>query len=185
MTGSMSMETPIINGYEMFGIFFFQAEDGIRDRNVTGVQTCALPIWDVKLGTALEDVPHPGPVLSLAWSPDGRLLASGDFAGTIRLWEMRKTGPARCVQTLWGHSIWVRGLAFAPNGSRLASASWDGTVTLWEVGETGSRRGLQTLVGHTDKVHCVAWSPDGGTLASGSLCHTIWLWDGKAGSARA
>ncbi|TMD72574.1 MAG: XRE family transcriptional regulator, partial [Chloroflexi bacterium] len=151
----------------------------------SGGYEATVRLWDVKLGTALEDVPHPGPVLSLAWSPDGRLLASGDFAGTIRLWEMRKTGPARCVQTLWGHSNWVRGLAFAPNGSRLASASWDGTVKLWEVGETGSRRCLQTLVGHTDKVHCVAWSPDGGTLASGSFDHTIWLWDGKAGSARA
>src|SRR6266480_298175 len=151
----------------------------------SGGYEATVRLWDVKLGTALEDVPHPGPVLSLAWSPDGRLLASGDFAGTIRLWEMRKTGPARCVQTLWGHTNWVRGLAFAPNGSRLASASWDGTVKLWEVGETGSRRGLQTLVGHTDKVHCVAWSPDGGTLASGSFDHTIWLWDGQEGSARA
>src|SRR2546423_210821 len=138
----------------------------------SGGYEATVRLWDVKLGTALEDVPHPGPVLSLAWSPDGRLLASGDFAGTIRLWEMRKTGSARCVQTLWGHSNWVRGLAFAPNGSRLASASWDGTVKLWEVGETGSRRGLQTLEGHTDKVQCVAWGPDAGTLARGSLVHT-------------
>src|SRR2546425_10632543 len=105
-------------------------------------------LWDAKLGTPLQDVPHPGPVFSLAWSPDGRLLASGDFAGTIRLWERQQTGLARCVQTLWGHSNWVRGLAFAPDGSRLASASWDGTVKLWEVGEMGSRRCLQTLTGH-------------------------------------
>src|SRR6266702_4098401 len=150
----------------------------------SGGYEATVRLWDVKLGTALEDVPQPGPVLSLAWSPDGRLLASGDFAGTIRLWEMRKTGPARCVQTLWGHSNWVRGLAFAPNGSRLASASWDGTVKLWEVGETGSGRCLQTLVGHTERVHCVAWSPDGRLLASGGFDHTIRLWDGKAGSAR-
>jgi len=80
----------------------------------SGGYEATVRLWDVKLGTALEDVPHPGPVLSLAWSPDGRLLASGDFAGTIRLWEMRKTGPATCVQTLWGHSNWVRGLALCP-----------------------------------------------------------------------
>src|SRR5438270_1608897 len=150
----------------------------------SGGYEATVRLWDVKLGTALEDVPHPGPVLSLAWSPDGRLLASGDFAGTIRLWEMRKTGPARCVQTLWGHSNWVRGLAVAPDGSRLASASWDGTVKLWEVGETGSRRCLQTLTGHTDKVNWVAWSPDGGMLASSSFDHTIRLWDAQQGRAR-
>ncbi len=141
-------------------------------------------LWDAKLGTPLEEVPHPGPVFSLAWSPDGRLLASGDFAGTIRLWERQQTGPDHCVQTLVGHSNWVRGLAFAPNGSRLASASYDGTVKLWEVGETGSRRCLQTLVGHTERVQALAWSADGGTLASGSFDHTIRLWDGQEGNSR-
>ncbi len=142
-------------------------------------------LWDARRGTPLEELPHPGPVFSLAWSPDGRLFASGDVAGTIRLWERQQSGPTTCVQTLWGHSNWVRGLAFAPDGSRLASASRDGTVKLWEIGETGSRRCLQTLVGHTDKVSCVAWSPDGGTLASGGHDHTIWLWDVEQGSARA
>src|SRR5260221_13956071 len=123
-------------------------------------------------------------VFSLVWSPDGRLLASGDFAGTIWLWEMRKAQPATCVQTLSGHSNWVGGLAFAPSGSVLASASWDGTVKLWEVGEVRSPRVRQTLVGHTDMVHRVAWSPDGGTLASGGFEHTVWVWDGEEGSHR-
>ena len=65
-------------------------------------------LWDPKLGTPLEELPHPGAVLSLAWSPDGRLLASGDFAGTIRLWERQQSGQATCVQTLEGHSNLVR-----------------------------------------------------------------------------
>jgi WD40 repeat protein/transcriptional regulator with XRE-family HTH domain len=142
-------------------------------------------LWDAKLGTPLQELPHPGAVLSLAWSPDGRRFASGDVAGTIRLWERQQTGPATCVQTLEGHSNWMRALAFAPDGSRLASGSGDGSVKLWEVGETGSRHCLQTLVGHTERVHCVAWSPDGRLLASGSFDRTIRLWDGKAGSARA
>jgi WD40 repeat protein/transcriptional regulator with XRE-family HTH domain len=151
----------------------------------SGGSEATVRLWDPKLGTPLQELPHPGAVFSLAWSPDGRLLASGDFAGTIRLWELQPTGPTTCVQTLVGHSNWVRGLAFAPNGSRLASASWDGTVKLWEVGETGSGGCLQTLVGHTERVHCVAWSPDGRLLASGSFDHTIRLWDGEEGSARA
>ncbi|MFL5590873.1 MAG: WD40 repeat domain-containing protein, partial [Ktedonobacteraceae bacterium] len=164
----------------------------------SGGSEATVRLWDAKLGTPLEELPHPGAVLSLAWhpvwgtgNPDGRLLASGDVAGTIRLWERQPTGPATCVQTLVGHTNWVRGLAFAPNGSRLASASWDGTLKLWEVGETGSHRLRQTLVGHTKQVQTLAWhpvwgtgNPDGGTLASGSFDHTIRLWDGKAGTSR-
>src|SRR5207302_789535 len=110
-------------------------------------------LWDPKLGTLLEEVPHPGTVFALAWSPDGRLLASGDFAGTIRIWQRQPTGPARCMQTLSGHSNWVRGLAFAPGGSRLASASWDGTIKLWEL-ESG--RCLETLEEHTERVQALA-----------------------------
>ncbi len=136
-------------------------------------------LWDAKLGTPLENVLHPGAVFSLAWSPHGRLLASGDFAGTIRRWERQPSGPARCVQTLWGHSNWVRGLAFAPDGSLLASASWDGSVKLWEVGEAGSHHLRQTLEGQTERVQALAWSPDGHRLASGSFDHTIRLWDGQ------
>jgi WD40 repeat protein/transcriptional regulator with XRE-family HTH domain len=150
----------------------------------SGGHEATVRLWDAKLGTPLEEVPHPGPVLSLAWSPDGRLFASGGFDGQIRVWERQHSGPTTCVQTLSGHSDWVRGLAFAPNGTRLASASWDGSVKLWEVGEGRSHRVRQTLVGHTQRVHCVAWSPDGGTLASGSFDHTIRLWDAQEGSAR-
>jgi WD40 repeat protein/transcriptional regulator with XRE-family HTH domain len=150
----------------------------------SGSNDAAVRLWDPLSGRQLETLSHPGPVLSLAWSPDGRLLASGGFDGHIRVWEIQKTQPALCVQTLEGHSNWVRGLAFAPDGRTLASASWDGTVKLWEVGEVRSPRVRQTLSGHTDRVHCVAWSPDGGTLASGSFDHTIWLWDGQEGSAR-
>ncbi len=115
----------------------------------------------------------------------GRRLASGDREGTIRLWERQQTGPARCVQTLEGHTNRVRGLAFAPGGSRLASASYDGTIKLWEVGEVPGHRLRQTLVGHSEGVQTLAWSPDGGTLASGGLDHTIRLWEVEQRSSRA
>src|SRR2546421_1386683 len=153
-------------------------------RLASGELDGSVRLWDAKLGSPLEDVPHPGPVYALAWSPDGYLLVSGDVAGTLRLWEIGHSGPVTCVQTLSGHSSWVRGLAFAPDGSSVASASWDGSVKLWEVEEEGSLRVRQTLVGHTEKVQCVAWSPNGGTLASGSYDHTIRLWQAQQGSAR-
>ena len=150
----------------------------------SGGRDATVRLWDPQLGTLLEEVPHPGPVFALAWSPDGRLLASGDFAGTIRLWEIgSRAGQPTCVQTLEGHSNWVRGLAFAPDGSRLASASWDGTRQA--VGAGRADAVCQTLEGHTGRVQPVAWSPDGGTLASGGWDHTIRLWDGQEGTLRA
>ncbi|MFL5592340.1 MAG: helix-turn-helix domain-containing protein [Ktedonobacteraceae bacterium] len=150
----------------------------------SGSNDASVRLWDPLSGRQLETLPHPGPVFAVSWSPDGRLLASGGFDGHIRLWEIQKTQSATCVQTLSGHSNWVRGLAFAPDGSRLASASWDGSVKLWEVREERSPRVCQTLTGHTERVHCVAWSSDGHTLASGSFDHTIRLWDGEEGRAR-
>jgi WD40 repeat protein/transcriptional regulator with XRE-family HTH domain len=144
-------------------------------------------LWDAKLGTLLEELPHPGPVYALAWSPDGHVLASGDFVGTVRLWQRQPTGTAGCIQTLSGHSSWMRGLAFAPDGSLLVSASRDGSLKLWEV---SSGRCLQTLSrqaeqGHTAFVNRVAWSPDGGTLVSGGSDRTIWLWEARSGTCRA
>jgi len=97
----------------------------------SGSEDGSVRLWEASLGTPLEDIPHPGPVFSLAWhpvwgtgNPDGRRLASGDFAGTIRLWEMQQSGSARCVEILSGHTNLVRGLVFAPDGSVLASGSW-------------------------------------------------------------
>ena len=84
-------------------------------------------LWDLRSDTLLETLSHPDPVSAIAWSPNGRLLASGDFEGQIRLWRIQ---PATCLQTLTGHSNWVAALAFAPDGSLLASGSGDGLVKL-------------------------------------------------------
>src|SRR6266568_691709 len=175
------------SGWQTMGIDCLAfAPDG--DVLASGGYDATLRLWEASLGTPLQDVPHPGPITSLAWhpvwgtgNPDGRLLASGDVAGTIRLWAIPSRGRAACVESLAGHSSWVRGLAFAPDGTSLASASWDGIVKLWELGEGGRLR--QRLSGHTEQVQCIAWSPDGRTVASGSYDHTIRLWHGKAGSS--
>ncbi len=118
------------------------------------------------------------PILSLAFSPDGTVLAvaggaeerqPADFA--IRLWDA-STGEA--IRQLVGHTAPVLSLAFSPDGTLLASASADDTIRLWDAAD-GTEAGV--LEGHEQAVGDVAFSPDGMLLASVSFDNTVRLWD--------
>ncbi|MBN1323512.1 MAG: hypothetical protein JW986_05860, partial [Methanotrichaceae archaeon] len=115
------------------------------------------------------------PKYSVAYSPDGRTLASGNDNGTVSLWDANS---GRELRTLSGHSDWVRSVAFSPDGRTIASGSDDKTVKLWEA-STG--RELRTLSGHSGNVNAVAFRPDGRTLVSGSDDKTVKLWDANSG----
>src|SRR5205085_285679 len=121
-----------------------------------------------------------GPVNSVAFSPDGRTLASGHSdlypsggtKGTVRLWDVashRQLGAPLPGDTEHTYSV-----AFSPDGRTLASGGHDGIVWLWDV---ASHRQLGApLTGHTGAVSGVVFSPDRRTLASASDDKTIRLW---------
>ncbi|TKB94872.1 MAG: hypothetical protein E8D41_02855 [Nitrospira sp.] len=120
---------------------------------------------------------HSDSIQTVAWSPNGKTLASGSKDNSIRLWDVvtyRSLGPQ-----LKGHSDTVETVAWSPNGKTLASGSADNSIRVWDV-TTGQQIG-SLLTGHTGTVQSVDWSPDGKTLASGSADNSIRLWDVTTG----
>uniref|UniRef100_UPI00067A94CF nSTAND1 domain-containing NTPase n=1 Tax=Streptomyces rimosus TaxID=1927 RepID=UPI00067A94CF len=114
---------------------------------------------------------HTGVVNAVAYSPNGRTLATGSVDRTVKLWD---TVTDRMLGTLIGHVGPVYALAFSPDGRILATAGDDGTVRLWDVRR---RRLLGVLTGPVGRVMSLSFSHDGRTLASGSTGNAVRLWD--------
>jgi tRNA A-37 threonylcarbamoyl transferase component Bud32/tetratricopeptide (TPR) repeat protein len=114
------------------------------------------------------------PAFGVAYSPDGRRLASGGLDGIVRVWDV--VGGQQL--TLKGHTGGVEGVAYSPDGRQLASASQDGTVRVWDA--AGGQQQLP-LKGHTDGVRGVVYSPDGRRLAPAGRDGTVRVWDATSG----
>ncbi|NJR14603.1 MAG: LuxR family transcriptional regulator [Calothrix sp. CSU_2_0] len=118
---------------------------------------------------------HTNWVRSIAFSCDGKILASASDDKKVMLWD---TEYGRLVKTLKGHKNRVWSVAISPNGKTIASGSEDKTIRLWQA-DTGEC--FQILEKHTHWVRTVAFSPDGNILASGSSDKNIIFWNGLTG----
>ena len=154
----------------------------MRSLSFGSTDDTAIKLWDVETGKEIRTLKgHSASVYSVAFSPDGKTLASGSGDNTIKLWDVES---GKELRTLKGHSSGlnsisaVNSVSFNADGKTLASGSNDHTIKLWDV-ESGKE--LRTLTGHTNVVNSVSFSLDGKTLGSGSRDKTIKLWDVETG----
>ncbi|MEV4033734.1 nSTAND1 domain-containing NTPase [Streptomyces umbrinus] len=119
-------------------------------------------------------------VFSMALSPDGRTLATGNTDGTVRMWNTQTGRHHTTLPRQTGPGVFV---AFSPDGHALATTSFDGAVRLWNA-DTGRLR--RSLPGHTGPVNAVAFSPDSRTLALATTGRdsAMQLWDADTGRLR-
>ncbi|MCI0456777.1 MAG: protein kinase, partial [Gemmataceae bacterium] len=133
-------------------------------------------VWEAQTGQELLTLKgHTEGVWSVAFSPDGKRLASGSWDNTVKVWEAQ-TGQE--LLSLKGQVGYPQGVTFSPDGKHLASALQDRTVKVWD-SQTGQE--LLSLKGHTRGISGVAFSPDGKRLASASRDRTLKVWDSQTG----
>jgi eukaryotic-like serine/threonine-protein kinase len=134
-----------------------------------------LRVWDAETGREVFSLlGHKANVAAVAFSPDGRWLASGSHDHTLKLWDPVN---GQGLRTLEGHTDFVNAVAFHPDGGRLASAGEDGTVRVWGV----DGKPLLTLAAPGGSVHALTFSPDGKRLAAGMRNGVVMLWEVDSG----
>lgn len=125
-----------------------------------------------------EHISKRSPVRAVAFSPDGRIVASGSDDNAITLWDVSS---GRQLRILKDHKERVNAISFSPDGRILASGSDDRTIRLWDLSTDFSPR---VIGDHHQAILSVFFSPDGKILVSGTSDGTFYLWNVADGSRR-
>ncbi len=112
-----------------------------------------------------------GAIFALAFSPDGKFLATGELNGKVCLWQVADN---QLISTFWVHTSWLSAMTFSPDGMTLVTSSGDCTVRFWDLRTTEAPR---ILTINNSQILSVTFSPDGRTLATGSDDHAVRMWD--------
>lgn len=142
------------------------------------------PVAETVLRRAIEAVGngfaltgHDSPVRVIAFSPDGKWLASGSEDNTIRLWGAKNDDPSSNTRIFNGHTSTITALAFSPKEDLLVSGSSDSSLRLWDLGTDNSTNAGYVLSYEAGQIHTLVFSPDGDWLAVGSPDPTVRLWN--------
>ena len=135
-----------------------------------GSKQAVMPQIRPQLNTLYVCFGHSSRITAIAWSPNGKLLASASYDKTVQIWDAAN---GHHLLTYKGHYQRVNALTWSPDSKYVASASDDQTVQIWEA-TTGQLS--FTYYGHNGQVHTVAWSPDGQRIASGGDDKTVHVW---------
>ena len=117
------------------------------------------------------------PVTSVAFSPDGTKLASGELGGMVKLWDVSS---GENINTFHGYRGLSTSVAFSPDGTQLAFSISDGDGTV-EIREAATGKNINTIVGHLDGVQSIVFSPDGTQLAASLSGSGVKLWEIETG----
>jgi len=148
---------------------------GSGERLVSGSDDFTLFLWapqeDKKPLARL--VGHQALINHIAFSPDGRFLASGSFDKKVKIW-CGVSG--KFMHTLNGHVGSVYQVTWSADSAYVVSASKDSTLKVWNMNGKEPTKAMNTLAGHMDEVYALDWSPNGSQCASGSKDRTIKIW---------
>lgn len=153
----------------------YQVKDVVfsPDGQILATAAQHVKLWNINSQNEFAALQHDEYVLTLAFSPNGQLLAAGDFGGTIRIWDV---ATQKAVAQLEGDTSGVYTLVFSPDGRTLASAGYHGLIKLW----TASDWTLQGTLQNSGTAFSLDFSPNGKALASAAHSK-VTLWSVESG----
>jgi len=177
-TGSYEPESGTLQGGSLSEMAKIAQEryDNVKgngpERLVSGSDDFTLFLWEPEHNkkSIARMTGHQDLINDVKFSPDGRLIASGSFDKSIKLWD-GKTG--KYISSLRGHVQSVYQIAWSSDSRLLCSGSADSTLKVWDA---KAKKLLFDLPGHADEVYAVDWSPDGERVASGGKDRVLKIW---------